>query len=351
MTKQSQYQFVCHDGSVNTCTAQMASYGLSAIRLRVWVNPSAGYNDKSDVVTKAKAAKSHGMDVMIDFHFSDGWADPSQQTVPAAWKSHNATELQTDIKEHVTDVLTALKDAGITPKWVQIGNETNNGMLWDLGKISTYPDNFCAFISAGYEAVKNVCPDAKVIVHISNGYDQSLFDWIFGILKQKKVKYDMIGMSLYPHYESDMAKAIDNAMANIKHLYNTFAKNTMIVEVGLPVGASDSPEYMEDILNKAYGSTGGHCEGIFYWEPECPTNWAGYSLGAATLTGKKVKLTAVMNKWWEFQQATGIKTITQQEFERHESYVNSGISSLSGTPGFSGMAGIYIVNGKKQLIK
>ena len=348
MVKQSQYQFVCRDGSVSTCTAQMASYGLTAVRLRAWVDPSAGYNNKVDVVTKAKAAKSRGMDVMIDFHMSDGWADPGQQTIPVAWQDHDATQMAEDIRVHVTDVLTALKDAGVTPRWVQIGNETNDGMLWDTGRLSTHPDNFCAFINAGYEAVKAVCTNAKVIVHISNGYDQSLFDWVFGILKKNKVKYDMIGMSLYPHYKENMTEAIDQTMANIKHLYTTFGKYTMICEVGLPVGADDSPKYMADILSKAYGSTNGYCKGIFYWEPECPSQWAGYKLGAATLTGKKVKLTAVMDEWWEF--STKLPTEISQ-VRSLETGVSNDSYSLSGTPRLPGAPGVSILNGKKVLVK
>ncbi len=158
-------------GVETECMALLKNVNVNAIRLRVWVNPSNFYNSLSDVVAKAIRAKNLGLKLMIDFHYSDTWADPANQTKPLAWNNQTITQLQTSIAIHTTDVLTALKNAGVTPTWVQIGNETNNGMLWPEGKASTNMANFALFINAGYNAVKSIFANTKVIVHISNGWD------------------------------------------------------------------------------------------------------------------------------------------------------------------------------------
>jgi len=96
-------------------------------------NPASGWNNADDVLVKARRAAALGLRVMIDFHFSDSWADPGQQTVPAAWAGYDLPQMKTAVAAHVTSVLTKLKSFGITPEWVQVGNETRTGMLWPLG--------------------------------------------------------------------------------------------------------------------------------------------------------------------------------------------------------------------------
>lgn len=120
-------------GEKRECMALMKEYGLNAIRLRVWVDPGEHGNwcNTEDLVVKAKRAYSLGMDIMVDFHYSDWWADPGQQHKPAAWKGLEIDELKRALATHTIDVLSALKTAGITPKWVQVGNEIRPGMLWD----------------------------------------------------------------------------------------------------------------------------------------------------------------------------------------------------------------------------
>ena len=129
-------------GVETECFALMKSLGMNSIRLRVWVNPSPVWNDAADVVAKAVRAKNLGMRVMINFHYSDYWADPGKQNKPAAWASMNFTDLKAALASHTTSVLTQLKTAGVTPEWVQVGNETNNGMLWQDGKASDNMTNY-----------------------------------------------------------------------------------------------------------------------------------------------------------------------------------------------------------------
>ena len=160
---------------------------MNAIRLRVWVNPEKAYGNfcnQVDVVAKAKRAKEAGMEVMIDFHYSDFFADPDRQTKPAAWEGKSQAELKTAVANHTTDVLKALKEAGVTPKWIQIGNETRNGMLWpegqlwtDKGDIANGWKNYATLSNAGYDAAKKVFGDAIIIVHQNNAWED--LDWWF----------------------------------------------------------------------------------------------------------------------------------------------------------------------------
>lgn len=144
-------------------------------------------------------AKNMGMRIMIDFHYSDTWADPGKQTKPAAWANHSFVELQNDVYKHTYDVLTALKSVGVTPEWVQVGNEIPGGMLWPEGSTSNW-GQLALLLNKGYEATKAVNKDIKVIVHVDKGNDNARFRWFFDKAKANNVKYDVIGLSYYPYW-------------------------------------------------------------------------------------------------------------------------------------------------------
>ena len=116
----------------------------------------------------AVRAKNMGMRIMIDFHYSDSWADPSKQTKPAAWTIHTFAELLNDVYNHTFDVLTALKTAGVTPEWVQIGNEIPGGMLWPEGNSSNF-SQLAQLLNKGYDATKVVNSSIKVVLHVDEG--------------------------------------------------------------------------------------------------------------------------------------------------------------------------------------
>ena len=107
-------------------------YQMSAIRLRVWVNPRGGDCDKYALLAMARRVKALGMDLMVNFHYSDWWADPAKQPIPKAWLGHSFEQMKQDLRNHTIEVLTLLKENGIAPRWVQVGNETTNGMLWSV---------------------------------------------------------------------------------------------------------------------------------------------------------------------------------------------------------------------------
>lgn len=259
-------------------------------------------------------------------------ADPGQQHKPAAWKGLNLAELKNAVSEHTRDVLSALKSEGITPKWVQVGNEIRPGMLWDedaalsgasydirecdvkeSGSTSTavkyYKNTFnlAAFINAGYEAVKDVFADAIVIVHLDNGYDNKLYTWFFDELKKNGGKWDMIGMSLYPywtrmeHPEYTADRTITDCIANIKSVSKRYDCDVMVVETGMECAddrgnlarasvLQEGKEQLSRIIKECRDNTGGRCKGVFYWEPECKPGQ--YRLGAFTDDGKP---TAIMD--------------------------------------------------------
>ncbi len=259
--------------------------GMNTIRLRVWVDPVNGWNGKNDVVAKAIRAKNAGMRVMINFHYSDSWADPGKQIKPAAWTGDVAA-LKTSLANHTIDVLNALKAVNVTPEWVQVGNETNDGMLWPDGKASTNMNNFAQFVNAGYDAVKSVFPNTKVIVHVSNGWNNSLFRWLFDGLKNNGGKFDVIGMSLYPS-PSDYVSLTASCFDNMNDMVARYNKEVMIVEVGMswdqPVAAKD---FLTNLIAKTKMVNGNKGLGVLYWEPQAYGNWQGYTLGAFDNSGK-----------------------------------------------------------------
>ncbi|GAB3934358.1 arabinogalactan endo-1,4-beta-galactosidase [Mucilaginibacter myungsuensis] len=263
----------------------LKSKGINSIRLRVWVNPAKGYCGKADLVAMAIRAKNKGMRLMIDFHYSDTWADPGHQATPAAWAAYDITALQKAVYDHTYDVLNTLKTNGVTPEWVQVGNESNDGFLYPLGQISTGNGaNYAKLTNSGYDAVKAVDPNIRVIVHVSNGYDNSLFRWHFDSMVSNNAKFDMIAMSVYPAV-ADWKDHLAKVKANMTDLISRYGKPVVISEVGMDVNAPKATKDMLTALLTQTGSFGDNGIGVFYWEPQS-YNWNNYSLGAFGANGR-----------------------------------------------------------------
>jgi arabinogalactan endo-1,4-beta-galactosidase len=276
-------------GKVGDLLAILQGEGVNSIRLRVWVKPAAGWCDKNDVVKMATRASKRGFRIMIDFHYSDHWADPGKQAKPAAWASHGMDALKTDVADHTTEVLQALKSAGVTPEWVQVGNETNDGMLWEDGKASKSMANFAALIQSGSKAVKEVFPNAKVVVHVSNGFDNSLFRWIFDGLKSNGTAWDVVGMSVYPQ-PATWRNLESQVLTNMKDMVSRYGKQVVISEVGMAMASADSGYALLKKLQADVASlSNGAGLGVFYWEPQAYGGWQGYMLGAFDDAGKPTK--------------------------------------------------------------
>lgn len=280
----SSVKFYDKNGNQQDLFALMKSLGFNSIRLRAWVNPSDGWCNTADVVAKAIRAKNAGMKIMIDFHYSDVWADPGHQTKPAAWANLDLNTLVTTLHDYTVGVMNTLQTNGITPDWVQVGNEVDDGMLWEDGRASTNMANFAALVKAGYQAVKSVSNTTKVIVHVSNGYDNAHFQWLFDGLKNNGAQWDIIGMSLYPS-TTNYTTLDAQCLANINALISRYSTPVMICEVGMETDQADATRsFLTDIITKVNSVSNGNGLGVFYWEPEA-YNW-NYGLGAFDTTGK-----------------------------------------------------------------
>ena len=283
-------KFYDQSGKETECFSLIKSLGINTIRLRVWVDPKDGWNGKADVLAKAKRAKALNMKLLINFHYSDSWADPGKQFKPKAWENKNFQELRAAVAAHTTEILQELKNNNITPEWVQVGNETNDGMLWPDGKASLNNNanmaNFALLFSAGYQASKAVFPDTKVMVHLSNGWNNGLYRWMLDGLKNNGATFDIVAMSLYPTaatWRTINTQCLTNAYDVIQR-YNT---PVMVVEVGMPWDQAEiCNQFITDLMGKMKSIPNGRGMGVMYWEPQCYNKWEGYTLGAFDNSGK-----------------------------------------------------------------
>jgi arabinogalactan endo-1,4-beta-galactosidase len=279
-------KFYLSNGTEADCITVLKSKGINSLRFRVWVDPDNGWCGQADVVKMAVRAKNAGMRVMIDFHYSDFWADPGKQNKPKAWLTYNASGLNQAVYTHTKTVLTALLNAGVVPAWVQIGNETNDGMLWEEGRASKNMAQFAAMVQAGSKAVRETSASSKVIVHISNGYDNAMFRWMFDGLTANKVDYDIIAMSLYPT-TTNWSTLTMQCLNNMNDMVARYNKDIMISEVGMDVtAAATCKSFIQDMIAKTKSLSNKKGLGVFYWEPQCYNSWKGYKLGAFDDTGK-----------------------------------------------------------------
>ena len=291
----------------------LKDHGIDSVRLRVFVNPPAdfrwtkndgsscllGYSDKNGVVSMAQRAKAMGLKVMIDFHYSDHFADPDYQDKPSAWVNHDFNQLQSDVYDHTYDVMAALANVGVYPEWVQIGNETNTGMLWPDGSSAHY-DKWAALINKAYNAIKTVSPASKTIIKLSSGPNKNLYKDVFDRLQKAGAKFDVVGMSYYPYWDGvDYTKNINELGENLNDVAARYGKEVMICEVG---GFENNPKNTYDILKAAIDKVkavpNGKGIGVFYWEPEANSSVLPdkYPLGATEKVSTKVlKFTSALD--------------------------------------------------------
>nr|WP_315231655.1 glycosyl hydrolase 53 family protein [uncultured Flavobacterium sp.] len=285
------YKFYDTDGSEKDCLQLLKDRGMNTIRLRVWVNPNgdkaSGHCSKEETVVMALRAQKMGMRIMIDFHYSDSWADPGKQFKPKAWENHTFSELMKDVYDHTFDVLSALKSAGVTPEWVQVGNEIPGGMMWPEGSTKNW-SQLAQLLNKGYEATKAIDAKIKVIVHLDEGNNSEKFRWFFDNATANNVKYDVIGLSYYPFWiKKDYTETIADLTNNLNDMATRYNKEVMVVEVG---GEYDKVQNTYEMLAatikavKAVPNNKGL--GVIYWEPQGEKSWSHYSLSAWQSDGK-----------------------------------------------------------------
>ncbi|GGF90283.1 hypothetical protein GCM10010912_39290 [Paenibacillus albidus] len=282
------YKFYNDHGEEQDLLQILKDHGIDSIRIRAWVNPSDdpsnGHNSTEEVVALASRVSALGFRVMIDLHYSDTWADPGKQITPKAWANDNLDQLKVHVSEYTSEVMNALKEAGVTPEWVQIGNEINNGMLHPLGSYSN-TSNLVQLIQAGSSAAKAVFPGIKVIIHRANGAEAGVDSYYAGLVAAglKDSDYDIIGLSYYP--DSVFTSSINELSENMNKLEAKYGKEVMVVEVGGDVSKDVDSVYnmLVAVQNKLHAVPNNMGTGIFYWEPT--GIMFGYPLSAWNIDG------------------------------------------------------------------
>ena len=288
MEKESNFKFYNDNGVAQDCFQILKDHGINTIRLRTWVNPSMvdwknGHCSKYETIAMAVRAKKWGMRVMIDFHYSDTWADPSKQVKPAAWATHTFAQLLDDVYNYTNSFMTSLDSAGVKPEWVQLGNETISGMLLPEGSTSNW-SQLAQLINKGYDAVKAVNPTTKVVLHLDQGNNNSRFRGWFDNAKNYGAKYDVIGMSYYPYWLSgspDYTLSINSLGTNLNDMVSRYGKEVMVVEIGgLDTNAQNTKDMLIAVINKVIAVPDNAGLGVIYWEPQGSRSWTGYNLSA-----------------------------------------------------------------------
>ena len=239
----------------------LKNHGINYIRLRIFVNPEnregyspgKGFCGLDSTLSMAKRVKAAGLNLLLDFHYSDTWADPQKQFKPKAWENLPFEELTATLKDYTKMVLLKLKEQGTLPDMVQVGNEINHGIVWPEGHISN-PDNLAALLKAGTEAVKEVDPEITVMMHLALGgqNEESVF-W-FDNMIARGVQFDIIGLSYYPRWHC----TLDDLNANMHDLINRYGKDVNVVEYSA---------YKMEIHDMVFSLPDNRGNGACIWEP------------------------------------------------------------------------------------
>ncbi len=305
--------------------------GANTVRLRVFVNPPAygfwmkpdreikghkiegglvmlGFCDQDSVVSMAARVRQHGMKLMVDFHYSDHFADPVFQDTPREWTELDNIQIREKVAEHTHAVLCALKKEGIVPEYVQVGNEINNGLLFPIGSIREHPEEMVEILNCGYDAVKSVFPTAQVVTHVSAGHILEYVTEFFDVYFRYRGKTDMIGLSYYPAWFRETHKP-QEFLKVLNEIHRLYGKDIVLSEIG-GIDSEEEETYrlLFDTLELTDSVENHALKGMIYWEPE--VNRAavpdGYPLGAAKLVEKKkLHYTKALSAYKNYRQQGG----------------------------------------------
>ena len=271
----------------------LADHGANYVRLRLWVNPPAGYSDLRSVLTMARRAKAAGMRLLLDPHYSDFWADPQKQPVPAAWAGQDLPTLARTVRTYTRDVLDALAAQGTPVDMLQLGNEIRNGILWPVGQLDwtagTGWDALGALLraaAAGARDARGATP--KLMVHFDQGGDNAFSRTFYDHVVAQHVPFDIIGLSYYPFWHGTLSQLRANAgdlatrydkdvaiaetqygwtMDNGDQLGNFLWQDSQLVP-GYPATPNGQLGFLSDLLSIVAAIPEGHGAGVFYWQPE-----------------------------------------------------------------------------------
>jgi arabinogalactan endo-1,4-beta-galactosidase len=249
------------DGKTGDAFTILKQNGFNWIRLRIFVDPGAdsgyspqqGYCDLAHTKQMALRIKAAHMKFLLDFHYSDYWADPAKQFKPSAWKGMSFTAITKELHDYTKTVLLALKQQGTLPDMVQIGNEINHGIVWPDGYI-THPDSLATLLKAGIAATKEVSPGIKIMLHIADGGQNKESRWFMDNMLSRGVKFDVIGESYYPQWHGPL----DSLKANLTDLSLRYKQDVIVAEYTI---------HKKEVNDIAFNLPKGHIKGTFIWEP------------------------------------------------------------------------------------
>lgn len=279
----SGFVFRNKEGKEQDLLVTLKEYGLNAIRLRTWVNPSddshRGHCSAQETLDFALRCQRQGFRIMIDFHYGDTWCDPGHQVKPKAWENLSFDDLVKAMYDYTYETMKLFVDGGMTPAWVQIGNETNPGMLLPDGSTDDF-GKLARLYTAGHEAIKAASPQSKTMIHLAEINNTDFIVNYFDQLAKHGCKYDMIGFSYYPYWlKSTWEATIGSFEQTLKVVPDRFDKDVMLVEIG---GVDEEEDRSYDTLVAALEviSRYPRCKGFFYWEPAGAASWSRYVLSA-----------------------------------------------------------------------
>jgi arabinogalactan endo-1,4-beta-galactosidase len=258
----------------------LREHGFNWVRLRIFVHPTELPNNLDYTIALAKRAKALGFHLLLDFHYSDTWADPGKQFLPEAWKGMKHAQIVDAIFQYTRDTLIAFRDAGVYPEMVQTGNEITNGMDWPDGKLPDDWDHFADLLKAairGVDASRGTVPRPLVMIHIERSGEPAVAVAFYNKLLDYEISWDVIGLSYYPRWHGSIA----TLKQTLHDLAFRFRKPIVVVEtaynwtpgdfVGKKADFPESPEGQRDFLaavNGAVRETPEHLGvGVFWWEP------------------------------------------------------------------------------------
>jgi beta-galactosidase len=268
------------DGKQIDAIKLLKEHGMNFIRLRIFVHPGAkdgyapgkGYCGLKYTLGMAKRVKAAGMKLLLDFHYSDTWADPQKQYIPAAWSNLDYQQLKDTVYAYTVHVLDDFKAQGTLPDMVQVGNEINHGLLWPIGHIS-HPDQLAGLLKEGVAAVKAVNSNTPVMMHLAlGGQNQEARFWLNNMLA-RGVKFDVIGLSYYPRWHGTL-EDLDNNLHDLAVRYHK------------PVYVAEYSNFKKAVTEISFSEPKGLGKGSCIWEP---LNWR------SRLFTKKGGVTPLMN--------------------------------------------------------
>ena len=274
----------------------LASNGFGAIRLRVWHTPPDGLNTLEETLTTAARARAAGLDLLLDLHYSDTWADPGKQFVPAAWVGLSFEALRDSIQAYTFSVVDALARQNTLPDIVQLGNEIICGMVWDAGRVcdafntGVQWDRLASLLSAARDGAMEAVPAGdtlRIMIHIDRGGDNAGSRWFFDHLMAEDIAFDLIGLSYYPWWHG----SLDALSRNLTDLSGRYGKDIIVVETGYPwtlawndnvnnlVGepgqllpgypatVAGQDAFFRELLRRVKATPANRGRGVFLWEP------------------------------------------------------------------------------------